>query len=93
LIISYLMEEETQYMNFLNDQVKKTKEFNRTIVNQEVLVQYTSVEEKTKQDLSKKKKILLVSECRTMDYRIEEILEQAKHFRENHKKMLKLFKH
>ncbi|KAF0492456.1 hypothetical protein F8M41_021735 [Gigaspora margarita] len=87
------MEEKIQYMNFLDDQVKETKEFNRAMVNQEVLVQYTSIEEETRQDLTKKKEILLASECRTIDYKVEEILKQAKHSRKNHKKILKLFKY
>ncbi|CAG8580990.1 10770_t:CDS:2, partial [Gigaspora margarita] len=57
-----------EILKYFNYKKAKTREFNKAIENQEVPVQHTSIKEKTRQDLTKKKEILLVSECETMDY-------------------------
>ncbi|CAG8834772.1 3066_t:CDS:2, partial [Gigaspora margarita] len=63
------------------------------IEKQQVLVQHISKEEKTRQELIDKKENLLASKYGTIDYKVEEVLKQAKHFKKNLKELLKLLVH
>ncbi|KAF0548160.1 hypothetical protein F8M41_026250 [Gigaspora margarita] len=85
----HLMEEQLQYLNFLEDHFKETRDSKRVLKNQEGLFQCISEEKKKQSKIWKKKEILFLLECSTLDYRVEEILKQAKNPKENHIKLPK----
>ncbi|CAG8789780.1 4639_t:CDS:2, partial [Gigaspora margarita] len=68
---------------------KETRDSKRVLENQKGLVQCISEKEIIRQELEKKKEILLSSECDTMDYGVKEVWKQAKYSEKNYLKLPK----